>query len=322
MISGASQMDGAILVVAATDGSMPQTREHLLLAKQVGIEKIVVYINKADQVDNEMLELVELEIRELLCDFGFDGINCPVIIGSALKALQGDTSEIGEPSIKRLLDGIDNFVPLPVRDVTSPFLLPIDNAFTSAGRGTVVVGTIKRGTMRKNDECELLGFDQQLKTSLSDMQIFKKNVTKAIAGDNVGVLLRGVKLTSVERGMLVCAYGSESLSNSYEASMYLLTRSEGGRSKPVTSKYIQQLFSRTWSIPARIDFPNNGMLMPGDHASNLRLTLFKKMVMSAGQPFTIREQGITVATGVITKKRESVNLPMNKLIKLEVDFSK
>lgn len=315
-------MDGAILVVAATDGSMPQTREHLLLAKQVGIEKIVVYINKADQVDNEVLELVELEVRELLCDFGFDGINCPVIIGSALKALQGDTSEIGEPSIKKLLEGIDNFVPLPVRDVTSPFLLPIDNAFTSAGRGTVVVGTIKRGVMRKNDECELLGFDQQMKTTVSDMQIFKKNVTKAVAGDNVGVLLRGVKLSSVERGMLVCAFGSENLTNSYDASMYLLTRSEGGRSKPITSKYIQQLFSRTWNIPARIDFPNNGMLMPGDHSSDLRITLFRKMVMSVGQPFTIREQGITVATGVITKKLNPVNLPLNKLIKLEVDFSK
>lgn len=315
-------MDGAILVVAATDGSMPQTREHLLLAKQVGIEKIVVYINKADQVDNEVLELVELEVRELLCDFGFDGINCPVVIGSALKALQGDTSEIGEPSIKKLLEGIDNFVPLPVRDVTSPFLLPIDNAFTSAGRGTVVVGTIKRGVMRKNDECELLGFDQQMKTTVSDMQIFKKNVTKAVAGDNVGVLLRGVKLSSVERGMLVCAFGSENLTNSYDASMYLLTRSEGGRSKPITSKYIQQLFSRTWNIPARIDFPNNGMLMPGDHSSDLRITLFRKMVMSVGQPFTIREQGITVATGVITKKLNPVNLPLNKLIKLEVDFSK
>lgn len=321
MISGASQMDGAILVVAATDGSMPQTREHLLLAKQVGIEKIVVYINKADAVDNEVLELVELEIRELLCDFGFDGINCPVIIGSALKALEGDPSEIGEPSIKRLLEGIDNFVPTPERDLTSPFLLPIDNAFTSAGRGTVVVGTIKRGTMRKNDECELLGFGQQVKTTVSDMQIFKKNVTKAIAGDNVGVLLRGVKLGSVERGMLVCAYGSESMTNSFDVSMYLLTRSEGGRSKPITSKYIQQMFSRTWNIPARLDFPNNGMLMPGDHCSNLRLTLFNKMVMSVGQPFTIREQGITVATGVVTKQLKSVNLPLNKLSKLIVDFS-
>lgn len=321
MISGASQMDGAILVVAATDGAMPQTREHLLLAKQVGIEKIVVYINKADQVDNEVLELVDLEVRELLCDFGFDGVNCPIIIGSALKALQGDQSEIGEPSIKKLLEGIDSFVPTPVRDITSPFLMPIDNAFTSAGRGTVVVGTIKRGMMRKNDECELLGFDQQLKTTVSDMQIFKKNVTKAVAGDNVGVLLRGVKLAMVERGMLLCAYGSESLTNTYDASMYLLTRSEGGRSKPITSKYIQQLFSRTWNIPARIDFPNNGMLMPGDHSTNLRLTLFRKMVMSVGQPFTIREQGITVATGVVTKKRDAVHLPLNKLIKLNVDFS-
>lgn len=312
-------MDGAILVVAATDGAMPQTREHLLLAKQVGIEKIVVYVNKADQVDAEVLELVELEIREMLCDFGFNGIDCPVIIGSALNALNGDTSEIGEPSIQRLLDGIDSYIPTPTRDITSPFLMPIDNAFTAAGRGTVVVGTVNRGTILKNADCELLGFDQQIKTTVSDMQIFKKNVGKAIAGDNVGVLIRGVKISNVERGMLLCAYGSEKVSNSFDASMYLLTRGEGGRSRPISSKYIQQLFSKTWNVPARIDFPNEGMLMPGDHANNLRLTLLKKMVMSEGQPFTIREQGITVATGIITKKREPVNLPP-KLVKYELNF--
>jgi elongation factor Tu len=319
MISGASQMDGAILVVAATDGAMPQTREHLLLAKQVGINKIVVYINKADQVEADVIELVELEIRELLCDFGFDGVNCPVIVGSALNALNGDSSEIGEPSIQRLLDGIDSFIPTPERDYTSPFLMPIDNAFTAAGRGTVLVGTVNRGIIKKNDECELLGFDQTIKTTASDMQIFKKSCSKAIAGENVGVLIRGIKISSVERGMLLCAAGSETISNSYDASMYLLTRGEGGRSRPITSKYIQQLFSKTWNIPARIDFPNNGMLMPGDHANNLRLTLLRKMVMSPGQPFTIREQGITVGTGIITKKRDPVLLPP-KLVRYNVTF--
>lgn len=320
MISGASQMDGAILVVAATDGSMPQTREHLLLAKQVGIDKIIVYINKADQVDQEVMELVEIEIRELLSDFGFDGNETPVIWGSALQALQGNDSELGEPSIRKLLTAIDEYVPTPVRDITSPFLLPIDNAFTVPGRGTVVVGTLKRGTMMKNSEAELMGFDELQKTSVNDIQIFKKSVSKCIAGDNVGILLRGVKISSVQRGMLLCAAGSEKLSNHYDASMYLLTRSEGGRSKPITSKYIQQLFSRTWNIPARLDLPNNSMLMPGDHSQAIRITLFRKMVMSQSQPFTIRENGCTVATGVITKREPSVNLPLNKLSKLVVNI--
>lgn len=319
MISGASQMDGAILVVAATDGQMPQTREHLLLAKQVGIEKIVVFINKADQVDEEILELVEIEIRELLCDFGFDGDSCPIIRGSALQALQGVDSEIGEQSIRKLLDAIDTFIPTPVRDVTSPFLLPIDNAFTLPGRGTVVVGTLKRGTMNKNAEAQLLGFGEDIKTTVSDMQVFKKSVPQAVAGDNIGVLIRGVKISTVQRGMLLCAAGSEKLSNHFDASMYLLTRGEGGRSKPLTSKYIQQLFSRTWNVPARIDLPDNAnMVMPGDHAQLIRITLLWSMVMSLGQPFTVRENGCTVGTGVITARHPAVNLPGNKLSKLVV----
>lgn len=320
MISGASQMDGAILVVAATDGSMPQTREHLLLAKQVGIEKIVVYINKADQVDAEVLELVEIEIRELLCDFGFDGNNSPIIVGSALKAMEGNESEIGEPSIRKLLEALDTYVPIPVRDLTSPFILPIDNAFTLPGRGTVVVGTLKRGTINKNSEAELMGFDEQRKTTVADIQIFNKSVAKSFAGDNIGVLLRGVKISTVQRGMLLCAAGSEKLSNHFDASMYLLTRSEGGRARPMTSKYIQQLFSRTWNVPARIDFPNDAMLMPGDHAQSIRITLFRKMVMSFSQPFTIRENGCTVATGVITGRHEPIILPLNKLSKVVLNI--
>lgn len=253
MISGASQMDGAILVVAATDGTMPQTREHLLLAKQVGIDKIVVFINKADLADSETLELVELELRELLCDFGFDGIDCPVICGSALLALQGDRSEMGEPSVRRLLDAIDEYFPQPTRDVTSPVLMPIDNAFTVPGRGTIVVGTVKRGTLQRNHEVSLLGFDQNIKTSVGDVQIFRKSVPKVQAGDNVGVLLRGLKIASVQRGMLLCALGTESISNHFDGSMYLLSKGEGGRSRPLTSKYIQQIFSRTWNVPCRID---------------------------------------------------------------------
>lgn len=208
---------------------MPQTREHLLLAKQVGINKIVVYVNKADQVDQEVLELVELEIRELLSDFGFDGDASPVIYGSALLAMKGDSSEIGEKSIWKLLDAIDTYIPTPTRDFTSPFMLPIDNAFTVPGRGTVVVGTVKRGIINKNDEADLLGFDEQIKTTIGGLEIFKKGVSKAVAGDNVGALLRGVRIASVQRGMLLCAAGSEKLSNHFDGSMYLLTRGEGGR---------------------------------------------------------------------------------------------
>lgn len=317
MISGASQMDGSILVVAATDGQMPQTREHLLLAKQVGIEKIVVFINKADQVDEEILDLVEMEVRDLLCDFGFDGGNGPVIRGSALKALQGDQSPIGEQSIRELLDAIDSYVPTPQRDIKSSLIMPIDNFFTVPGRGSVIVGTIKVGTMKRNDEIELLGFDQEIKSTVSDVQIFKKSVQKAYAGDNVGVLLRSIKISNIQRGMILCARNTQHLSNHYDANMYLLTRNEGGRKLPIASKYIQQLFSNTWNIPARIDIPNNSMVMPGEHGS-VRLTLFKKMVMNLGQPFTIREQGCTVGTGIITKRYDPLNLPLNKLSKLVV----
>lgn len=217
MISGASQMDGAILVVAATDGQMPQTREHLLLAKQVGIDKVVVFINKADQVDNEILDLVEIEVRELLCDFGFDGENSPIIRGSALQALKGEESEYGEPAIRKLLDAIDNYIPTPTRDLTSPFMVPIDNAFTLPGRGTVIVGTVKRGTIKKNSEGELLGFDEARKTSVSDIQVFKKSVPSATAGENIGILVRGIKIAAVQRGMLFCALNSEQMSNHFDA---------------------------------------------------------------------------------------------------------
>ncbi|XP_058832568.1 elongation factor Tu [Topomyia yanbarensis] len=318
MISGASQMDGAILVVAATDGQMPQTREHLLLARQVGVEKIVVFINKADQADEEVIELVEIELRELLSDFGFDGINSPVVVGSALLALQGDQSAMGEPSIQRLLDTIDNYFPIPSRDFVSPFLLPIDNAFTVPGRGTVVVGTLAKGTLRKNDEAELLGFDEHIKTTIGGLQVFQKDVGSAKAGDNIGALLRNVKISTVQRGMLLCAAGSARISNHFDGTMYLLAKNEGGRSKPLTSKYIQQLFSKTWNVPCRVDLVGQEMLLPGDHGA-IRLTLLRKMVMTCGQTFTIRENGKTVATGIVTNVLDSVDLPQKKLIKLHLD---
>ncbi|XP_030759394.1 uncharacterized protein LOC115884835 [Sitophilus oryzae] len=308
MISGASQMDGAILVVAATDGQMPQTREHLLLAKQVGITKIVVYVNKADLVDMEILELVELEIRELLEDFGFDGSNCPVIFGSALEALKGVDTDIGSKSIQKLLDTIDSYIPFPERDYKSPFILPIDNAFLVPGRGTVLVGTISRGVIHKNKEAELLGFDVKLKTTMIDIQVFKKSVPEAKAGENVGTLVRGIKLKDVRKGMLLCAPGSQQLTNRFKASIYFLTRAEGGRSKPILGKYCQQLFSKTWSIACRIDMDDGiSMIMPGEHGK-VKLTLLNKMVMTSGQQFTIRENNITVATGIVTETLPDVNM--------------
>ncbi|RZC42919.1 elongation factor Tu, mitochondrial-like, partial [Asbolus verrucosus] len=268
MISGASQMDGAILVVAATDGQMPQTREHLLLAKQVGVKKIVVYVNKADLVDNEVLELVELEIRELLDEFGFDSENSPVIFGSALQALNGEDTEIGEKSIRKLLDVLDEYIPIPERDFKSPFMLPIDNVFLVPGRGTVVVGTILRGIMKKNASSELLGFDTKLKTTIGDIQVFKKSVTEVKAGENVGALLRNVKLRDVQRGMLLCEADSVKLSNRFTASIYFLSKDEDEGVE---------------------------MIMPGEHGK-VYLTLLSKMVMLPGQSFTIRENKITVGT--------------------------
>ncbi|XP_026748500.2 elongation factor Tu, mitochondrial-like isoform X2 [Galleria mellonella] len=321
MISGASQMDAAILVVAANDGPMPQTREHLLLAKQVGIQYILVYVNKADLVDDELLELVEIEMRELLSDFGYDGSSVPMVYGSALKALNGDESELGVPSIRKLLDTMDKYIPPIVRDLQSPFLMPIDNAFTVPGRGTVVVGTIKRGIMKKNDESDLMGFGYNIKTTLSDIQIFKKSVPEAVAGDNVGVLLRGMKIKAVETGMLLCAAKSFTLSNHYKANIYFLTRNEGGRKKPVFSKYSQQMFSGTWNIACRIDLdPSMHMMMPGDHGE-VYLTLLEGMVMTQGQPFTIRENNVTVATGIITETLESIDVPKGKLGKVIMRYN-
>lgn len=308
MISGASQMDGAILVVAATDGQMPQTREHLLLAKQVGITKIVVYVNKADLVDQEVLDLVELEIRELLEDFGFDGEKSPVIFGSALDALKGKDTAIGSKSIEKLLDVIDTYIPYPERDLKSPFMLPIDNAFLVPGRGTVIVGTLSRGILKKNTEAELLGFDVSLKTAVTDIQVFKKSVPQAKAGENIGALVRGIRLKDVTRGMILCASKSEALSNRFNASIYFLTKAEGGRSKPITGKYCQQLFSRTWNVACRVDLDDDvNMIMPGEHGK-VKITLLSKMVMTPGQQFTIRENNITVATGIITDTLQNIEI--------------
>ncbi|GLH12442.1 Elongation factor 1-alpha [Gryllus bimaculatus] len=317
MISGASQMDGAIVVVAATDGQMPQTREHLLLAKQIGIQNIVVFINKVDLVDEDVVDLVEIEMRELLNDFGYDGIVTPIIRGSAKLALQGDSSEMGKKSIISLMKAIDEHIPTPTRDTTSPFILPIDDAFTVPGRGTVVIGTLERGVIKKNDEAELLGFNAKKSTSVADIQIFKKSVPSAEAGENLGVLVRGVRLQAVERGMLLCARGSMDISNCFESEIYFLTKSEGGRSKPVTSKYIQQFFSKTWNILCRVDVKEGEMIMPGEHARVI-ITLLRGMVLLEGQSFTIRENNQTVATGIVAKILPSVSLINTKLHKVQI----
>lgn len=218
---------------------------------QVGVKHVVVFINKADIIDNEVIELVELEIRELLTDFGFEGHVVPFIIGSALLALKGDTSELGEQSIRKLMDAIDDYIPIPKRDTASPFLLPIDNCLLVPGRGAVVIGTLKRGTLHRNDKVELLGFDEHITTSVSDIQVFRNSVIRAIAGENVGVLLRGLKPKSVRKGMILCPINTLVLKNHFKATIYLLLRSEGGRSKPITSNYQQQLFSHTWNIVCR-----------------------------------------------------------------------
>ncbi|KAF5270862.1 hypothetical protein FQA39_LY08307 [Lamprigera yunnana] len=317
MISGTSQMDGAILVVAATDGQMPQTREHLLLAKQVGVEKIIVYVNKADVVDEEVLELVELEMRELLTDFGYDGENAPVVCGSALQALNDVDSNLGVKSIHKLLNTLDEYLLPPERDYKSPFLLSLDNVVSVPGRGTVVIGTLSRGVLNKGSSAELIGFDRKIKTSVADIQIFKKSVSSAKAGDNIGALLRGVKVKSVERGMVLCPVGSQILSNHFQASIYFLSRSEGGRSRPIKSMYIQRLFSKTWNVSCRIDLEKDvEMLMPGEHGQ-VYVTLFWKMVMQNGQTFTIRENNVTVATGIITNA-----LPQRNVLGYNCIFAK
>lgn len=261
---------------------------------------------------------MELEIRELLEDFGFDGNNSPVISGSALEALNGKDTPFGFKSIEKLLDTIDEYVTPPERDLKSPFLMPIDNAFLVPGRGTVIVGTMSRGVLKKSDPAELLGFDQKIKTIVVDIQVFKKSVPEALAGEHIGALVRNIKVKEVKRGMILCAAKSETLSNRFKASIYFLSKGEGGRSKPVTGNYCQQLYSKTWTVPVRVDLDDGAtMLMPGEHG-NVKLTFLWKMVMNLGQQFTVRENNITVATGVVTETLPNVDVNIG-LGKLEFD---
>lgn len=301
MITGTSQMDGAIVVVDATEGTMPQTREHLLLAKQIGVESIIVFINKADKADEEMLELVELEMRDLLNDFGFDGDNLPVICGSALCALNETNPEIGEEAILKLVQVMDEYIIPPKRDLDKPFCMPIESAITVAGRGTVVIGTLRQGILKKGDEVCLLGYGNNFKTVASDLQVFRKSLREVKAGDNVGVLLRGFKKEMIERGMFLSQPGYLTEHNCFKAQVYVQRKSEGGRSKPVTDNYIQMMFVDTWSMACCVQLPDNvKMIMPGD-TGEVTILLRKPMVVQKGQQFIIRESKSTTLTGVITE---------------------
>ncbi|XP_072860646.1 elongation factor Tu, mitochondrial [Pogona vitticeps] len=302
MITGTSPLDGCILVVAATDGQMPQTKEHLLLARQIGVKHMIVYINKADAVeDQEMLDLVELEIRELLTEFGYDGANIPVIVGSALCALEDRNPELGLNSVMKLLDVVDVHIPVPERDLDKPFLLPIEHVYSVPGRGTVVTGTLERGVIKKGEECEFLGYRQQLRSVVTGIEMFHKQLERAEAGDNMGALIRGMKREDLRRGMIMCKPGSIQPHEKVEAQVYVLTKQEGGRHKPFVSNFQPIMFSLTWDMACRVQLPEGKeLVMPGEDAT-LNLVMRTPMVLEVGQRFTLREGGKTIGTGVVTK---------------------
>ncbi|XP_011250754.1 elongation factor Tu, mitochondrial [Camponotus floridanus] len=300
MITGTAQMDGAILVVAATDGTMPQTREHLLLAKQIGIQHIIVFINKVDAADSEMVELVEMEIRELFSEMGYDGDNIAIVKGSALCALEGKNPEIGTQAILQLLEAIDKSIPTPQRDLDKPFLLPIENVYSIPGRGTVVTGRLERGKIKKGMESEIIGHNKVLKSTITGIEMFHQILDEAQAGDQLGALLRGLKRDDVRRGMVLCKPGTMKAYDHIESQVYILKQEEGGKKKPVTSMMQLQMFCRTWDIAVQTAVGGNkNLAMPGEDAT-LILKLIKPMVLEKGQRFTLRDGVVTVGTGVVT----------------------
>jgi elongation factor Tu len=302
MITGAAQMDGAILVVSAADGPMPQTREHILLARQVGVPYIIVYMNKADMVDDdELLELVEMEVRELLVKYNFPGDDTPIIIGSALKALEGDQSDIGEPSIFKLADALDSYIPEPVRAIDGPFLMPVEDVFSISGRGTVVTGRIERGVVKVGEEIEIIGLKPTLKTVCTGVEMFRKLLDQGQAGDNVGVLLRGTKREEVERGQVLAKPGSITPHTKFSAEIYVLSKEEGGRHTPFFQGYRPQFYFRTTDVTGAIELPaGTEMVMPGDNVS-VTVNLIAPIAMEEGLRFAIREGGRTVGAGVVAK---------------------
>ena len=305
MITGAAQMDGAILVVSAADGPMPQTREHILLARQVGVPYILVYMNKADQVDDEeLLELVEMEIRELLSSYDFPGDDTPVVIGSALKALEGDESELGVPSVLKLIEEMDAYIPLPERDTEKPFLLPIEDVFSISGRGTVVTGRVERGIVKVGEEVEIVGIKETTKTTCTGVEMFRKLLDEGRAGDNVGVLLRGTKRDEVERGQVLAHVGTITPHTKFEAEVYILSKDEGGRHTPFFKGYRPQFYFRTTDVTGACELPEGvEMVMPGDNVQ-MQVSLIAPIAMEEGLRFAIREGGRTVGAGVVAKIHE------------------
>ena len=302
MITGAAQMDGAILVVSAADGPMPQTREHILLSRQVGVPYILVYMNKADQVDDEeLLELVELEIRELLSAYDFPGDDTPIVIGSALKALEGDESDIGAPSIVKLLEAMDNYIPEPVRNIDQAFLMPIEDVFSISGRGTVVTGRVERGIINVNDEVEIVGIKATAKTTCTGVEMFRKLLDRGEAGDNIGALLRGTKREEVERGQVLAKPGTITPHTTFECEVYVLSKDEGGRHTPFFANYRPQFYFRTTDVTGAVHLPEGTeMVMPGDNVQ-LNVQLIAPIAMEEGLRFAIREGGRTVGAGVVSK---------------------
>ena len=302
MITGAAQMDGAILVCSAADGPMPQTREHILLSRQVGVPYIVVFMNKADMVDDEeLLELVEMEIRELLDQYEFPGDDTPIIVGSALKALEGDTSDIGVPAVQKLVETLDEYIPEPERDVEKPFLMPIEDVFSISGRGTVVTGRVERGIIKVGEEIEIVGIKDTETTTCTGVEMFRKLLDEGRAGENVGVLLRGTKRDEVERGQVLAAPGTITPHTKFEAEVYILSKDEGGRHTPFFKGYRPQFYFRTTDVTGNVELPEGvEMVMPGD---NIKMTveLIAPIAMDEGLRFAIREGGRTVGAGVVAK---------------------
>ena len=303
MITGAAQMDGAILVVSAADGPMPQTREHILLARQVGVPSIVVFLNKADMVDDpELVELVELEVRELLSKYEFPGDDCPIIVGSAVKALEGDQSEIGEPAILKLMAAVDSFIPTPERDVDKPFLMPVEDTMTITGRGTVATGRVERGVLKAGEQIEIIGIREATKTTVAtSMEMFKKTLDVVQAGDNAGILLRGIERKDIERGQVLAKPGSIKPHTKFEGEVYILSKEEGGRHTPFFKGYRPQFYFRTTDVTGNLDLPEGvEMVMPGDNVTIVG-ELIAPIAMEEGLRFAIREGGHTVGAGVVTK---------------------
>ena len=302
MITGAAQMDGAILVCSAADGPMPQTREHILLSRQVGVPYIVVYMNKADQVDDEeLLELVEMEIRDLLSSYEFPGDDTPIVTGSALKALEGDSSEIGTPSIIKLLEEMDSYIPEPERAIDGDYLMPVEDVFSISGRGTVVTGRVERGIIKVGEEVEIVGIRETVKTTCTGVEMFRKLLDEGRAGDNVGVLLRGTKRDEVERGQVLCKPGSITPHTKFEAEVYILSKDEGGRHTPFFNGYRPQFYFRTTDVTGACELPEGvEMVMPGDNIK-MTVSMIAPIAMEEGLRFAIREGGRTVGAGVVAK---------------------